>query len=253
MQIPTVDIFIPAAPKDYSKLPFIVEAARRHVRVRDIHVCVPTFDGVPHVNHSVSWHLDDVVMPYDKSALKYRPSWCYQQFLKMFQTVTRDWYLVIDADTYMNRDIPLFAENGNPILWIATDQPMPVSYYNFNQQMLGYGRSYSKSFLSECTLYHRPYVRDMISLRADDLTEYWSAWVKIINGDCLPADAELYGTFMTHNYPDVYEIRQLLSSLGGRYDSHIWTEQEIMEEIESKRATDNAAHIFSLHSWEGKV
>jgi hypothetical protein len=42
-------------------------------------------------------------------------------------------------------------------------------------------------------------------------------------------------------------------SLGGRYNNHVWSREEILEELDLKRSLDRDADVYSLHSWEGEV
>jgi len=243
------DLFIPAAPKDYNKLPYVIEAAREHVQAETIHIVTPSETGYDWPG--VVWHRDGAVLPYDRAELPYRPNWTFQQLLKLFQDVTEhDWYLVIDADIVVNKPLSLWNEAGQPILYLARDQHHNP-YFEFNQRVLGYGKVYDHSFLSECTLYHKKLVRDMLAFAGMSRDDFWRLLLDTSVG-CCPAESELYGSYVVHERPDVYEIRTIKTRLGGKYGSHIWTEEEINDQLKEARTKDPDAHLISLHSWEGK-
>jgi len=247
-----IDLVIPAAPKDYSKLPIIVRQARMHVaEITDVHIIAPTSENIPDIASKVYLHHDSEVLPYIRTELSYRPSWVFQQYLKIFQNVTkRDWFLVIDADTFINHDLPMFTENEKPILYLGRDQYRD-SYFNFNKKILKYGKVHTWSFLSECTLYNKVLVQVMLHDHGFTLDSFWHKTVDIASEDCCPADSELYGSYVYKEHPDLYELRHLNATLGGRYGSHIWTEQEIWDEVAAQQI--NEPDIISLHSWEGTV
>jgi hypothetical protein len=244
-----VDCVIPAAPKDYNKLPYVIDGLRQHVQVETIHVVSPSPTGYDYPG--VVWHRDSEVLPYDRSELTFRPNWTFQQLLKLFQNVTEhDWYLVTDADIVVNKPLPLW-DHGKPILYLGRDQNHSA-YFEFNKQLLGFGRVYDHSFLSECTLYSKELVRDMLSFCGLDLDGFWRKLVEIEHIGCCPAESELYGSYVVHERPGLYEIWGVRSHLGGKYGSHVWTQQEIEDQIKEARELNPHAHLISLHSWEGK-
>jgi len=247
MSQPT-DLVIPTAPKDYNKVPFVVRQVRKHINIETVHVIAPTAgikcDGAV-------LHLDADVLPYDRDELPHRPSWTFQQMLKVFQDVTdNDWFLVLDADIFPVRDIPLWNADGKPILYLGIDQYYQP-YFAFNEEMLGFGKVHKWSFLSECTLYSKSLVRDMLAFCGLTLDEFWKKSIEIIDKGCRMADSELYGSYVYRERPDVYEIRHLKSKLGGRYGARGWSDSEIESEIEKTKRDDPGAHLMSLHSWEG--
>lgn len=247
---PLVDMVIPAAPKDYNKLPYVIDAARKHFKISTIHVIAPTSAPRDYIRFdNVVLHRDCEVLPYDRFELKYRPNWVFQQLLKVFQDVTeQDWFLVTDADIIANKAMPLWTSNGKPIFYLGRDQ-LHGPYFAFNELMLGFGKNHDWSFLSECVMYSKKLVREMLAFCNLTLDEFWKKTVEITCLGCKPADAELYGSYIMHAYPDLYEFRKVHAALGGRYKSHIWNEKEIKYEID--KATREGAHLTSIHSWEG--
>lgn len=244
------DLIIPAAPKDYNKVPFVIDAVRKFVDVETIHVIAPNPDDFGWVRSGVNFHRDADVLPYDRARLRYRPNWVFQQMLKVFRDVTKnDWFLVMDADIFPNRRIPLWNADGQPILYLGRDQ-FYDPYFVFNEHMLGFGKVYPWSFLSECTLYSKRLVQDMLAHCGLTLDEFWEKTVEITVQGCRPGDAELYGSYVYQEHPDVYEIKKLNARLGGRYESYVFSDEEIETELKMVREKYPNVDITSMHSWE---
>lgn len=246
-----VDCVIPAAPKDYTKLPHVVDSVRRHVQVETIHIISPSITG--YTGPGVVEHRDGAVLHFDRNELPYRPNWTFQQLLKLFQNVTvNNWYLVLDADIVVNKDLPLWTENDRPIMYLGRDQ-CHGPYFEFNQKVFGFGKVYDHSFLSECTLYNKALVHQMLEFAGLDLDGFWRKLVEVSSVGCCPAESELYGSYIMHAHPDVYEVRRIKSRLGGKYGAHVWADQEIKDYIEEARRRDPDASLITLHSWEGNI
>lgn len=244
-----VDVVIPAAPKDYNKLPYVIEAVREYVKAETVHVFAPYPVGLTWAE-DVILHYDEDVLPYDRRELPYRPNWTFQQMLKLFQDVTKhDWYLVLDADIVVNCPLPLWTGDGKPILYLGRDQNHGP-YFTFNERLLGFGKVYDHSFLSECTLYNKGLVRDMLTFCGLGQDGFWQKLVEIVDVGCCLAESELYGSYVTHECPDLYDIQHIKSRLGGKYGAHIWTDEEIQKELREAGEEDC---LISLHSWEGGI
>lgn len=247
------DAVIPAAPKDYNKIPHVLRSIDRYLPdVHTVHVITPdkmkaTYSG----RLEVVSHADSEVLDFDRSRFAWRPNWVYQQFLKLFQNVTEsDWFIVLDADILFNRVISLF-EFGRPIMLLGRDQMHPP-YFAFNQKVIGYGKIYPYSFLSECTLYSKAMIREMLETSGYETVGEFLEWAaQIIGPDCCPAESELYGSYVFKKHPELYKVRHLRSSMQGRYGGHIWTEAEITALIDEMSKRDDV-DIYTMHTWEGK-
>lgn len=245
---------IPCAPVDLNKLPFVIRALMTNTDTSRVHVITPDVSKVPPLGGMtgyVSLHNDCDVLNVNLSIFKYRPKWVYQQFLKLFQTVTStDWYLVIDADLLFNRPVSLF-ENGKPQFLLGHDQ-YHEPYFEFNKKMIGIGRVYNYSFLSECTLYDRYQINNMLEDNGYKSRMHFVLEAsKVIDGGCYPAESELYGSYIYATQPDLYGYKRLKAALGGKYGHAMWFDDEIRARIDEIRPQD--VDIFTIHSWEGAV
>ena len=154
-----LDVFIVCAEKDYVKLPYCINALKENVEgIEDIHVCSPSkieLDGI-------IWHHEEDILKVDKSRIAHRPNWIYQQFLKLFQDVTKnDFYMTIDADTIINRPLKMF-EGDNPVWYYGWNQSH-TPYYKYNAEMLGYERAVNHTFLADMNFFNKEIIKEMLN------------------------------------------------------------------------------------------
>jgi hypothetical protein len=245
---------VPVAPIDISKFPYLISSLVSYTDTLAIHVITPDpkqIDIPKPIRVPVFVHADDTILKIDRSRLKHRPNWVAQQFLKLFQNVTMtNWYLVIDADLFFNRPVNFFI-NDEPVMMFGIDQ-YHEPYFEFNQRMIGIDRVFPHSFLSECTLYSKYLIEDMLSTSGyESHDEFIEKAIEIIDGSCYPAESELYGNYVTKAHPGAYLHRKLKASLGGKYCNQEWSKDEIEAQILKIKPQD--VDIFTMHSWEGSV
>jgi hypothetical protein len=246
-----IDLLIPAAPKDYVKIPHIIAAASRNVPEIE-RVCLVTPERLDYVEIGglrVNCFTDADILPgwYDRSTVGWRPNWISQQFIKLTQRVTdTEYWLTIDADTFFNRRVEVFTQDGKPILYTGADQ-LYEPYFSFNQELLRIGRSRNESFISECTLYSRKVVNDMLNYLGGR-GEFIRKSIEIINtSKGHPAESEIYAAFVLKYYPDLYEIRRLATFINGRYGEGEYSENDVIKKI--VEYAEGPFQTFSLHSW----
>lgn len=246
-----IDLFIPGAPKDYTKIPYILKSVQQNVPdIKRAFVVTPDKIELGDVGFPVISLRDNEVLDINPEMFSYRPKWVYQQFLKLFQDVTDDWYMVIDADRFFNRRVILW--DKKPIMLFLNYDQYHDPYFVFNQRMLGFGKTYKHSFLSECTLYSKSLIQEMLhDCGHDTAHEFIEAASSIIDGGCYPAESELYGSWVYRNKQDVYEYKTIKAVFGGKYGSKEYSESEIESAIADYRFKD--VDVFSLHSWEGSI
>lgn len=248
--MPNVDLLIPCAPKDYAKLPYVLDSVDRYLPdIGAAHIVTPNLVSLEaRYRFPLHMHLDQDILDFDFTRFKFRPTWVYQQFLKLFQTVTDDWFLVMDADRFINKPLRLF-DNDKPIMFLRDRDECHYPYFEYSKIMLGIGKWYEHSFLSECTLYSRSLIEDM--LLSADLTphEWLEKSVEIIDATCCIADAELYGSYTYINQRDLYQYRILRDHMLGKYaEQGEWTADEIAAYVSDMAARDDV-DFFTAHSW----
>lgn len=249
------ETFIPAAPKDYAKIKYVAQQAAKHTATQAIHVVTPTPTEKFVLSIPVHFHLDsEILCGLSQVSFKIRPAWVFQQMLKLLQDVTAtDFYQVIDADTFIVKNMSL-VEHNKPVFILGLNQPA-TEYHMFNQRLLGYSKVYPWSFLSELTFYSKTLLREMFTdIGAVDRLGFFERCANLVNyGKCgLPAESEIYGAWVYHRYPDKYHFTHVRVSLGGRYNTGSYTVKEIEDAI-NERSANPDIDVFSMHSWEGKI
>lgn len=248
----SVELVIPCAPKDEIKLSAVLASVDANLtEISAAHIITP--NGVT-VNNRYSFpvylHADRDVVDFNPQCFRFRPTWVYQQFLKLFQDVTTtDWFLVMDADRFLNRPRSLF-EDDKPMMFLSSRDQFYDFYFDYSQKMIGVGKVYTHSFLSECTLYNKTLIHEMLSASGLDKFGFLSKSAEIIDATCCIGDAELYGNFVWSRYPELYKPLVLHDEIRGKYpEAHgEWSVPEIDRYVEEMRQRGDI-DIFSAHSW----
>jgi hypothetical protein len=163
---PMYDILITVAKKDINKLKFLYESIGQNLTGFDL-INVVSDEQIPREQriNGISYWLDKEAVDFDFSLFKgniaLRKGWYVQQFVKLFQWITENDYLVIDSDVYLNKKISIF-ENGKPCFLLGKDQ-YHQPYFDFNNQMLGFSREYPYSFINEIMYFKRDLIFEMLN------------------------------------------------------------------------------------------
>lgn len=249
------DIFLACAPKDFRKLPFVISSIDKNIKGFDnLFICSP-IDVPPEITSKFSLmyycYLDENVLPVTSRNLwKFRPNWCFQQHLKIFQKVTKDWYLTIDSDIIINRPMSFF-ENDRPIWYRGMDQYYQP-YFNFMKQMMGLERVASKSYIADMNFFNRKLINDMLLRGGFTVESFLKKSQEITKRDCHIGEPELYGNFCKKYHPDFYCEKDLAQApFAGRFqdnvNDNVYTEDDIKNAINNYRG--QPYDVFSLHSW----
>jgi hypothetical protein len=255
--MPAFDIFLACAPKDYRKLPYTVRSIVDHVEgFSDIVVCSPT--DIPsavmeRLPVKIDTLLDIHALPGERAAQRrwsFRPNWCFQQHLKLFQRFTKRWYATIDCDTIFVRPFRFF-DGDKPLYWMGHDQCYQP-YFEFQHRMIGVGKVYPKSFVADMNLVYAPVVAEMLERNQYTVQSFIAKGQDITTKDCCIGEPELYGSYVHVYWPDLYEKRALKQKdpLGSRTqqgEEEVWKEGEIEHGIEIAQAMD--CDTISFHSW----
>ncbi len=251
-----VDVFLACAPKDFVKLPFVVASIVKHIPERGkivicSPVCVPN-DILGEIKDTVFYTFDDttVLDCCDRSKWTYRPNWCFQQHLKLFQEVTDDWYITLDCDTIINREMRFF-ENEKPIWYKGRDQLHPP-YFTFMGYMIDIGRLSGTSYIADMNLFYRPFIKEMLEKNQLTIQTFIEKSQKITNKYCYIAEPELYGNYCMRYHDGFYVEKQLKQGpILGKTQEGIferkWSKEEVVQLI--SEMADKDYDTFSMHSW----
>ena len=248
------DIFLACAPKDFNKLPFVIDAVVRNIKgYDDIYICSPKVipSGIlEKIKVDYKMVYDKDVLPIDRQGWKYRPNWLFQQHLKLFQRVTSEWYLTLDCDTIINRPMTFF-EGKKPVYWKGQNQ-FYGPYFIFQALMIGLPKISDTSFVADMNLIHRPLINEMLDKNDYTIDSFIAKSQKITDKYCHLGEPELYGSYCFKYYPDMYVERFLKQkSEGGRVqkteDELLWNESETVYRIKEIKKLDYDTWAF--HSW----
>ena len=192
-------------------------------------------------------HLETSVLQVDKTRIRNkRPNWIYQMLLKIFQNVTaNDNFLIIESDCLILKKIDFF-DGDKTTFFLCRDQSH-APYFKFNN-LLGFGREYNHSFISEFMMYNKQIVKDLL-LKANckDVDEFLELIYKHVGDYCYPADYELYGNFCIKYHGAKTKVKHLKYNFFGRESSvsPYWTDSEITNLINTNLDKD----VISFHTW----
>lgn len=245
------DIVIVAHEKDFNNIKFIVEYSSICLEFDSIHLILSNREEYKDAellstlsNKPIYYHLENDVLSVDKSRISHRPNWIYQMLLKMFQNVTKnDNFLVIEADCVILNKLKFFNEDRT-IFYLGRNH-YHQQYYNFNNKLLGIGREYNHSFISEFMMYDKKIIREFLNkTKCNNIDDFLELIYLYVDDNTYPSDYDLYGNFYYSNYPNNFETKILNFDMSGRYDNY-WSNDEIKELINTHKDKD----AISFHCW----
>lgn len=245
------DILMLSAEKDFNKIKFVYESIHKNIDDFNSICCISNIEIPEHQKISgIKYYTDDEVLNFDYSKFKgnvlKRKGWYKQQYIKMFQNVTSDDYLVVDSDIFFNRKIDII-KNDKPSFFFGRDQHH-LPYFNFMKRLLDLDRVYNYSFINEIMYFKREYINIMLNKLNVESNGFFDLSVNIlndINHDAGMSEYELYGNFVTKYFPDSYDYKKIKTHLGGRYD--IWSDTDVSNYMKSFEQSDY--DIISMHTW----
>ena len=244
--IENFDILIVCHQKDFQKLSMVISSVKSNIVGFDkIHII--SNGKLLSDDPQLVIHNEKDILNVDLSKIKYRPTWIYQQLLKLLQTVTKQWYLVIDADTIITRQISPI-ENGNAKFYFNQNNQNYKPYFEFSEK-LKVPKSEDNTFISEIMLFNRDYVKELFSMNELNTTEDILKFIyENVDESSQLSEYELYGNFIEKYHPNEYEDKYIQSwGYGeGSHDETFWDEQrmKVIYEVYGKRYD-----VMSFHSY----
>ena len=244
------DIVIVSHEKDFNNIKFIVEHSQKNLKFDSIHLILSErkeFTDLELIktltDKPVFLHLESNILKVDKSRINHRPNWIYQMLLKIFQDVTlNDDFLIIESDCLILKEINFFEEDKTT-LYLCRDQHH-TPYFNFNN-LLGFGREYNHSFISEFMMYDKKVVQELLNkTNCKTVDDFLELIYLYIDSETYPSDYDLYGNFYYSNYPNKFETKLLNFDMSGRSINY-WSDSEIKQLIETHQDKD----AISFHCW----
>ena len=251
-----VDVILPCAPKDYIKLKFSLQSIVDYVEnLNKIFVVTPNkINEVKDVNlkgKKVQYLLDfDVLKDCDPKRFRFRPNWCVQQFIKLFQDITEtDYYYTFDVDGVLNRKIQMF-DGGNPIWYVGWPQNH-FPYFMFNKYMLNLEKCANHTFIGDMCFFNKEIIGDMLDRYSLTKKQFLERSYELITASCHISESEMYGNYCTKYFPNLYKFRKIKQFHFGKYQNDAMQVNWSMEEIEKliKEQHGKDYDIVQMHSW----
>lgn len=245
------DIFIPVAPKDEIKLPYVIEKARINLTSKKIYICSP-HDIKNKINDSNIIYIkdQDILDIPNKSFITFRPNWTYQQFLKLsFNLSSEEYYFTLDADTLINKPLPLF-ENNHPI-WYYGWKQNHFPYFLFNKKIFNLNKTLDHTGIGDLGLFNKNIIKTFLNhVSEENMKDLLLKIGNKTNQVFHFSEYETYANFANQHYPGLYEFKHLSQQNNGKdlNQGQEWTKHDIETIFEQSKNIDK--HIISLHSWK---
>jgi hypothetical protein len=241
-----MNVIIPSAPKDYTKLPYVIKNIAANVcpKVENIYIFTPTKLDLKINDLNIINILENDVIKYDKYRIKYRPTWQYAMYLKLFQDVTEgNEYLVMDSDHILIKNFNLYDKDNKPYFFLTADQNAQ-EYFNFSKSVFNIGREYNFSFISEIMLINKNVVENMLTSINCNRDNFFYKFENYISRQCHLAEYELYGNYVYKNFPDMYSFK----NINQKRISYRWHpyETDELESLISQFYSQNYENIDSI-------
>ena len=245
------DILVPMAEKDFIKFPYLYNSIMNNLEGFDKIYCVtPVRVPIKQRIVGVQYYLDDEVIDFDFSQCKGftrdRTGWYKQQFIELFQMITKDEYFQVDADTYFNKKVNII-ENGKPSFLFGIDQNHKP-YYDLTQTLFGYGREYPYSFINEMMYFKRSIIQHLVGSTGLSKYGFFALIIAELNRKnevSGMSEYDLYGNYVTKHFKHQYNYKYLSAFRGAK--NGLWTDKEIQESI--KKYKDSVFDIITFHSY----
>jgi hypothetical protein len=245
------DIVIPSAEKDFTKLRFVYDSVIENLSGFQKIFCITNVKVPDEMRISgVTYLLDAEVIDFNfdvfQGTIKNRCGWYRQQFVKLFQNVTSDDYLVTEADSIYNKKVDIF-EDGKPVFLLGKDQHH-IPYYELTQKLFGFGREYPYSFINESMLFKRELIKQLVSSTGFNKYGFFALVAAELNRTQQVsgmAEYELYGNYITKFHPGLYNYKYLKIASSAKH--RVWSVEEIKAYISSFKKLDVA--MIKMHSW----
>jgi hypothetical protein len=241
------DLLILADEKDYNKVPLCVQQCKQHLKPKpsNIHIVTPTV--LPNQPINTISYLDSGVIDIKKEDINYKqPGWILKQLINLFQNITSEFYLSVDADLFFLRDIELFDQQESPKLFINKEQERHAPYFILMNKIYGFEKFCGVSFISDFMMFNKPACRKFFG---NSPKEFLNKINPLLHDGALLADYEWYGNFLYHKHPDWYLLQDVKSKLLGQFGPY--TVEQLNNIVYSDLFLDY--DMVAAHSWNDKT
>lgn len=259
--MPRYDVTIKSGPKDYHKLPLVINSLRwLSPQPEKIFIITPYGhmpSGTDYDNKLVRV-LDEEAMPgIDRTELKFRPNWSFCALMAITMRIPEQrFYLDVQADNFFVRPLELFNSEGKPRFFLSPQHRHYFpAYWELNKELFGLeqqphpGLDRMDSFIIDFLLVDKDVTKDLYGY--DSLAELWARFIRVVSPTHCLSEFDLYAHWCLVFHPKRYEIRKGVPTSWQGKDSSAegtWTTDEILAEIQFYEQAQTMAAI-SRHTW----
>lgn len=242
------DIFIPIHSKDFKKIDFLISSIERNISGYDKIFIVSNETLIKDFsNKNIILLNEKEVLNVDLSRITHRNTWIYQQMLKLLQNKTKDWYLTIDSDCFINKKIDVISEDGRPNFIINQIPDHGKSYFKYSKKYFDLDKVFEFSFISELMLFNRKIILEMFKkINLNSTQDIINFFYNTTTEDEHLSEFELYGNYVMKNYPNMYQIKRIFSKKTGLHD---FEDDYNIEKINNLISNNVNYDIIQYHTW----
>jgi hypothetical protein len=263
--MPKYDVIIKSGEKDYVKLKHVINSLKfLKQQPEGIYLINPDrfLPSEYKDDKRITVYADKEVMPtWDRTRIKFRPSWCFQSLMAVFQEITpNDYYLDMQGDNFFVREFSLFTEDDKPIFFVSPQHKhFHPPYFIFNEKMFGisgrvgaeWGIGREDSFIIDFMLYKKSIAKEIPDLHGG-IDKFFDRACEIINDKCHPSEQDLYPNWCLTKYPELYVVKMDTQiRIDGKDFPDNFTDDEILDRIKETQTNPELSRVIALscHTW----
>ena len=258
------EVVVCSHPKDFTKLTKVIRMAAANLRPAPnrFNIIIPD-DAYEHVYKQrmgmnevslgipVKFYSDSQVLPQDRSRIKYRRNWIFQQFLTLFNDLTdTDYYLDIKSDAVILKPFQVFDKDGNPNLFVSRSEGYKEYYWNFSKKMIGLDQEQADySFICDIMMFSKKKIKEMINLaKLNSADEFIEKSIEIIDEESRVwlSEYELYGNYVFKEHSDLYKVKKIKRKILG-FEDKAWGNEDIY--FAMGRSLFEGHEMVAMNSW----
>ena len=205
------DVLIFCSDRYIKNLPFVYEGI--------VHNLYETPDNIycvsPNVINSrisgISYILDNDIVDSNYKINSVKNNWIKQQYIKLFQNLSQDNYLVIDGDILINKKISILTSNYIN-LFVSNICNYEV-FNRYNIKMFGLVKSSDFTFVNDLMFFKRDIIKRLILERYPSIEHFIEKSNEVVEEGLILSEYELYGAYVYSNFDNLYKLKQITRNI----------------------------------------
>ena len=220
----SIDVVITCLEKDAQTLPYCLKTVKKYINhtINTIYIVSPPSAIIEDITQKYKCKFinESTVLNINKRDIKYhvkgknRSGWLFQQLIKLHvdQISSSRYFFIIDSDTILTKPKTLVS-NKKVVLDISDEYHTP--YFKAIEMLTGINRAFPVSFVTHMMLFESKKLKTL-RLEVENHTQkpFIESILEIIDNNEMScfSEFELYGSLITHYYPDHYYLKYWLNN-----------------------------------------